>query len=111
MKFYRFRQNNSGGSFDIDDESGIGPVVWIEADNFKHANARAINLGIYFDGVKQGRDCDCCGDRWHEMLCEGFYASEDPEGEINPEYDFSNHHTVYVHMNDTAGTIVRISQP
>lgn len=30
-KFWEFDQNNSGGSFDIDDERGIGPSVWIEA--------------------------------------------------------------------------------
>ena len=60
--FYTFRQNNSGGSF-------IGPAITviIEADGVDDANARAEKLGLYFDGCADGRDCDCCGDRWHEI--------------------------------------------
>ena len=25
----------------------------------------AEDIGLYFDGVEQGMDCSCCGDRWY----------------------------------------------
>ena len=65
--FYHFRQNNSGGTFDVDPKRGIDVNVIIEADNYHEANSRAENIGLYFDG--QG-DCSCCGDRWYEMYDE-----------------------------------------
>ena len=64
-KFYTFGQNNSGGSFDFDKKSGITHWVIIEADSVEHANDRATDAGIYFDGGYDGRDCSCCGDRWY----------------------------------------------
>ena len=30
------------------------------------ANTKACDIGIYFDGVANGADCECCGDRWRE---------------------------------------------
>ena len=65
-KFYFYSQNNSGGSFDRDDKTGIGEQVSIEAVDHNHANQRAQELGIYFDGCDNGQDCPCCGDRWSE---------------------------------------------
>lgn len=62
--FYEFSQNNSGGSFDVTDT--VCHRVFIEADNFKDALAKAQDLGIYFNGCERGRDCDCCGDRWSD---------------------------------------------
>jgi len=64
-KFYEFDQNNSGGRFHIDDKAGLGPSVWIEATSLGDAIHRAMDIGIYFDGCDSGRDCRCCGDRWH----------------------------------------------
>ena len=78
--WYEFSQNNSGGVFDIDDEKGIGPTVWIETDNAEHANKRALDIGLYFDGVAEGKDCGCCGDRWQE-------AYEDSDGSNHCEID------------------------
>lgn len=72
MGFYRFNQNNSGGSF-VEDED-LTHTVFIEAGSAKEANARAENFGIYFDGCNSGIDCDCCGDRWYEAG-EGDYYS------------------------------------
>lgn len=102
-KFFEFSQNNSGGLFDIDDERGIGPKVWIEAVDTEHANSRAVGLGIYFDGVEDGSDCECCGDRWHPAYGDG---SATPD--INAEYDFNWHNTVYVHGID--GAVKRIAK-
>ena len=65
-KFWTFDQNNSGGSFDFDEKSGITHYVIIEASSKSDAVKRAYDIGIYFDGCAEGRDCPCCGDRWHE---------------------------------------------
>lgn len=62
--FYTFNQNNSGGSFTHNETNGIGYVVVIEADALDQAIYKAESIGIYFNGVDAGRDCECCGDRW-----------------------------------------------
>lgn len=66
-KFYTFTQNNSGGSFVIDEYSGICGYVIIEANSHIQANEIALNIGLYFDGCDSGIDCSCCGDRWYEV--------------------------------------------
>jgi hypothetical protein len=63
MPFFQFDQNNSGGGFDID--QNVAPIVVIEAADADDAQDKALVLGIYFDGVNEGRDCECCGDRWY----------------------------------------------
>lgn len=63
--FYTFNQNNSGGSFVFDPRAGISHYVIVEADGLDDAMSRASRIGLYFDGVADGRDCDCCGDRWY----------------------------------------------
>lgn len=65
-KFYEFSQNNTGGSFIFDEKKGICSHVVIEAKNANEANERAKEIGLYFDGVDKGEDCECCGDRWYE---------------------------------------------
>ena len=67
-KWFTFRQNNSGGLFDID--KNLNVFVIIEAYDEDHALDRAIELGIYFDGVEHGTDCECCGDRWSRYCDE-----------------------------------------
>jgi hypothetical protein len=60
--FYTYRENNSGGEF-------YGPALYviIEADSPEEANERAVaEAGLYFNGVADGIDCPCCGDRWAE---------------------------------------------
>lgn len=102
MPFFNFRQNNSGGSFVIDPDRGIGPQVWVEADDSEHANYRARRLGIYFDGVAGGTDCSCCGDRWSEVWRDE--REESPK--IEAEWDYNWHDTVYIHHAD--GTIEHV---
>ena len=101
--WFEYDQNNSGGSFDIDREKGIGPRVWIEAPTLNVANARAEDIGIYFDGVADGIDCPCCGSRWSEPWQEGVEVPN-----INPKYDFSWHDAVYFHKLD--GTLVTVKK-
>lgn len=62
MPFYRFRQNNSGGSHTINE--AINKNVIVEALTHEDANTLALSVGIYFDGLATGRDCSCCGSRW-----------------------------------------------
>lgn len=65
--FFNFSQNNSGGGFDFDAQAGISVNVIVEAADAEEANYRAERIGLYFDGVENGNDCDCCGDRWYEQ--------------------------------------------
>lgn len=62
-KFYEFTQNNSGGSFDVNDK--LCHRLIIQAINEDDAISKAETLGCYWNGVSKGYDCDCCGDRWH----------------------------------------------
>lgn len=102
-KFFNFSQNNSGGSFHVDDERGIGPELWIEATDYHHANARAEQIGLYWDGVDAGIDCSCCGDRWHPAW-DPYQGLPSPAPD--PEYDFWWHDTIYVHRLD--GSVEKI---
>lgn len=64
--FYTYGQNNSGGSFVIDEN--VGQYVIVEADTVEQANdAAESRAGLYFDGCDQGVDCSCCGDRWYRQ--------------------------------------------
>lgn len=65
IMWYRFNQNNSGGSHAYDASAGISVNVYIEAENAIEANERAESIGIYFNGVDEGYDCSCCGDSWY----------------------------------------------
>ena len=97
-------QNNSGGRFDVDDE--VSNYVLIQAHNGTEADGIVEDLGIYFNGVEDGMDCDCCGDRWSSCrLDKGTDAPSDyalrcgekevriyPYGVRNPVsiFDFQN---------------------
>lgn len=61
--FYELDQNNSGGYFDVDDK--VCHRLFIEADSLTEAIIKAEELGCYWNGVEQGIDCGCCGDRWY----------------------------------------------
>jgi hypothetical protein len=70
MSYFKFRQNNSFGHF-------VGtPLVFVQADNADDANRIAQDHGVYFNGVADGIDCDCCGDRW--------YPVHDDDGQDTP---------------------------
>lgn len=71
MSFYTYRQNNSGGFFD---EPAL--YVIVEADDSEEADERALTVGVYFDGIAEGLDCECCGDRWDRANNKG---TESPE--------------------------------
>ena len=56
MKWWTFKQNNSGGSW-----RGPAIFVCVQANSEHVAVAMAEEQGCYFDG--EG-DCPCCGNRW-----------------------------------------------
>lgn len=63
LRYYTFCQNNVRGQFDM--RGNVSAYVVIEAHDATEANAAAEEKGLYFDGVRAGLDCDCCGgDRW-----------------------------------------------
>ena len=76
-KFFEFNQNNSGGGFYFDEEAGITHHVIIEAKNAEGAIHRAEGIGLYWDGVADGYDCACCGDRWYPPY--GDAGTDQPE--------------------------------
>jgi hypothetical protein len=76
LKWFTFRQNNSGGKFIINDNVDV--FVIIQAHNATEANELAQRVGIYFNGVDDGYDCECCGDRWSTMW-------DDDKGTDEPE--------------------------
>lgn len=56
-KFYEFRQNNSGGGYDVD--GNVCRIVIVEAHDVNHA------LEIFRPMIEnQSGSCPCCGDRW-----------------------------------------------
>lgn len=65
MYFYIYAQNNAGGNFITDCERGISQAIFIEESTPEKANKKAMSIGLYFDGVENGIDCGCCGDRWY----------------------------------------------
>lgn len=69
--WYKYSQNNSGGSHVYDDNRGLSEWVFIEADSAKEADEYAESIGIYFNGVDDDMDCDCCGDRWYPQAWWG----------------------------------------
>lgn len=85
--WYKYRQNNSGGRFDIDDDVSVH--VLIQAEDKYAANRKAEEVGIYFEGCSQGRDCDCCGDRWDEAwdALEEFSVYRWKDGQTTKTYD------------------------
>ena len=64
LKWFNFNQNNSGGSFITNDS--VCHRVFIEATDEGEATDKALSLGVYFNGVDEGEDCECCGGRWYE---------------------------------------------
>lgn len=86
MNFYEFNQNNTGGSFVVDDK--LCHKIIIEANSEKEAIAKAEVLGCYWDGVSEGYDCPCCGDRWYDSPSIIELSEYQQKG--YPAYQYSN---------------------
>lgn len=100
-KLYEFRQNNSGGIFDINKD--VCAYVYIEAPDAHTANNLAeMYAGIYFDGVDNGIDCPCCGDRW--------YMQDDYDG-IETVQEFAETIKIVIEYHDFKKSLFEKNQP
>jgi len=61
MVVYSFHQNNSGGYYTEPAKN----ILVKNARDESHATELALGAGMYFNGVADGSDCSCCGDRWY----------------------------------------------
>lgn len=77
MAFFQFQQSNPGGYYEFDEK--ICRVIVIEADSYDEAVEKALDMGVYFNGVEEGLDCPCCNDRWYR---------DDDTPPIEPLYGF-----------------------
>lgn len=95
MPFFTYRQNQAepaserfpqchhyNGHFKYTDT--VAKYVVIEAEDATQANKRAESFGLYWRGVAAGRDCECCGDRWHP--CRDDDGAPYPTVDGNPIY-------------------------
>jgi hypothetical protein len=110
MSFFIWNQNNSGGHFVVDDN-----LTWrvvIEADTYKQAEYKALNLGIYYNGCDDGRDCSCCGDRWYngsELDTENQTLVEYLQ-EYADEYGWESPSVIIHYADGTKGTITKAAR-
>lgn len=96
--FFVYWQNNSYGKDVIDHTRGIDKVVVIEAADNDAADARALEIGLYFDWAYT-IDCDCCGMRWYPAA-DGYPSFWDYRKEFT-SYDMPT----YIHyLNGTVGS-------
>lgn len=83
--WFQFNQNNSGGSFIIDDN--VTHRVIIEANSEEEAIEIGDSLGMYWNGCEKGYDCSCCGDRWYSPnevdLSYGSFEEKEAESIAN----------------------------
>ena len=98
--YFIYRQNNSGGYDVRHDKLGIGNFVIIEAKNAAQANERAETIGLYFNGVEAGSDCECCGDRWD--IC----SDDDAVNSLEEETFFPGFNTYLHRLNGTIEKLV-----
>lgn len=97
MPFFQYYQNNSGGKYILNEDVAINVII--EAADYKSANNYAKEIGIYFNGVSDGIDCECCGDRWDELNSyddshdnldfyefENIYLTDNFNENLKPEY-------------------------
>ena len=67
----------------------VSDYVLIQARNGAHADERAEEIGIYFNGVDDGMDCECCGDRWYPTKYADNKGDETPRVYNRPPDDES----------------------
>lgn len=75
-KFFEFSQNNSGGSFYIDEKDGIAESVIVEAVSAQEAIRKMSDITEEYTAY-----CECCGERWSTYI-------DDEDGKTEPSiYD------------------------
>ncbi len=109
--FFTYHQNNSGGHFHEDPEKGIGAFVIIEAKNASAAEDKALDIGLYFNGVEEGQDCECCGDRWYGSSDEAEVPSIYGKNVLETGYGSYFGHDSYIHYLDGKIEKVKDKEP
>ncbi len=94
--FFDFRQNPESGTIVHDDS--VRHLVIIEAHSAAHANKRGLELGMYFDGLERGLDCECCGDRWYRAQARSGYETDPTE--LHPFPEATKQANIIVHYLD-----------
>jgi hypothetical protein len=110
MAFFMWSQNNSGGHFHVDED-----LTWrvvIQADTYGEAEYKALNLGVYYNGCDDDRDCSCCGDRWYEGQELGDDQLKDDTlvehlQKYADEYGWEDPSIIIHYLDGTKGTITR----
>lgn len=64
MKYYLFKQNNSGNFYIKDKDFGINENIIIEAENEIEADDIFFNIAKKYGYKKFNDFCQCCGPRW-----------------------------------------------
>lgn len=70
MYYYHYHQNNTGGTWLVNDK--VSKHVIIEANNADHANMLAEHIGMDFHDF-----CECCGERWTKV--QDYDAQDTPD--------------------------------
>jgi len=93
-KFFRFRQNNSGGVFVVNDK--VAHSVVVEAHSPQHANHRAKEMGMFDMSF-----CECCGPRFSKAFNseEGFDSADEAVSQSR-HTTFRSKDSVVVHFTD-----------
>lgn len=110
MAFFMWSQNNSGGDFVVDENLTLRVVI--EAKTYDLAEDKALNFGIYYNGVEDKMDCDCCGDRWYEgkeLDVEGGPMLEYLQ-EYADKYGWESPSVIIHYADRTKGAIVRMAK-
>lgn len=122
LQWWEYRQNNTGGSFSYDPQSGISVNVYVQARDPSEADFRAKEIGLYWDGCDSGQDCSCCGDRWYPQSYYGTPVEDvpPPDKVWAPEFSYAskwiaNGYETFVHNydgsfygTDFSGTIAEV---
>jgi hypothetical protein len=102
MGFYTFHQNSSGGTFHIDRD--VREYVIVEGTDLEDITERAKQIGLYFNGVDTGDDCECCGDRWCKPWGPWSNLTEVPMIYDSPVYpygaEYANTANIIIHYMD-----------
>jgi len=103
MKYYLFKQNNSGNFYIKDKDFGIDENIIIEAENENEAEDLFFNIAKKYGYKKFNDFCKCCGPRWDGEIDRSFNFIE--------LFDFineDNRFSISVHTNK--GEIINVKQ-
>ena len=76
-KFFTYVQNNSGGYYVENDETGVCPAIIIEAEDVWESWDKLKEIGDRTVGFWSF--CPCCGKRWEEISIIDDDGTEEPE--------------------------------